>query len=697
MGIICSPQKQNPTLQDLITQQTNRDIGLSSVFNVNTNIVSCIERYESPEYIMSGSCKPVTGLTIGCPDGYTMEYGNDVCVKITTTGATATAGSGTTITAGTVTTQNGSLGTYFYENIQNRKFPISRIGPTEYNLTDSDGYSITATNIVVHDTFWDSNGSTTQGRLNLTGIYQAASEFRGVSYCFVEHSATTYYIGYGTGNGSGTSRLTIDGEVIIDTESSIDYDYKIWNVIPWYFTSGKHIIEYEANTVNSSAIEVYKPNSLGQLTGATTSGDTGVVFSTAYRVGTPYDLGITAGYTCFSGYSMDTCGTGLTCTLLDYTDLVTVEPDCYYNLSEVEDFNLIFNFTGSTQYTGYTGEFCYTLDNQLPAKPFVPVCTPYSGITGSTLVGNLGLSDLSRVDNEYILHTWNVFESQCKEGLTIDTSKYIPRNTDGDYYFITTVNPPVPILQQIPNNIFEGISFMNETIFPQTNGSNTFVLNSPPVGNTVVVSVNGITIKDSDYTVSSVDSKLVTFVSGITLEKRDVVQAYYNKSTSTSSEILGVNSPVKLEMFAVTGISTDVISNFSATTYENIVNYNTESERLEVFLTEKIDPAIEPVVTINGVNVAYNYDVFKSNIVDNKLVFAEGVNIKTNDVISVYYYYSGFNSVGDLGQLLTDTVTINWTSQLNLIPDTIGSYGRFTVEAAYADDPTFSNPSYFRH
>ena len=40
--------------------------------------------------------------------------------------------------------------------------------------------------------------------------------------------------------------------------------------------------------------------------------------------------------------------------------------NCYavYNLSEIDDFDLKFNFTGSTDYTGYTGDFCYNIYNR---------------------------------------------------------------------------------------------------------------------------------------------------------------------------------------------------------------------------------------------------------------------------------------------------------------------------------------------
>jgi hypothetical protein len=693
MSLACEPNKSTPSYFARKEQQTSRNLGLSPVFNVNTEMVACIENFVGPEYDCdNGMCEPVTGLTIGCPDGYTKACGNDICIQTTTTGATATAGSGTTITVGIQDADYCSLGAYFYENVQDREFPIIRTDPYDPDLVDNTGGTITTTNTVSGDTFWDSDGSSTQGRLNLTGFVNLVSEYRGVSYCFEECSATTYYIGFGA---NGLCRLTIDGEEIVDFNGVADYyNSYIWHVIPWNFSSGKHIIELEGSGNKNVSMEIYKPSGgLNQLTGATTSGDTGVVFTMADRIGTTYDLGVTAGYTCPTGYSMDTCGSGLTCTLLDYTDLIDdYDPPCLYNLNEINNFSVTFDFTsGNTMYTGYTGEFCYSVINTLPGTTIPSVCTPYDEITGSSITKDFTVdTNIATVDNTYRVRSWDRFVSKCltndvgNTGITVDTEQFV--DIDKDCYFVTVTNPPKPLLEFQPIDALEGISFVNETlnVIPDTN---QVLLSSYPVGNQVLLSVNGITVSTSDYTLDLVDSRLITI--NTTLEGRDVISAAYNTNKEGGTNGIS-NDSVKLEIFSVTGVTTGVTSSFSATTYENIVNYNSTNNRTEIYLKEKIDPSVQPRLTINGVNLQYEVDFFRSNIVDNKLILNEGSIIEIGDIVSIYYYYTGVNNPGDLGKLRTATPTIQWSSQTNVMK-TSTSNGEFTLEVTDRDDVGFNN------
>ena len=729
MSLACEPKKPTPSYAARIIQQTYRDIGLSPIFNSNVSTEVCLENFTTPTFTTSGDSKEI----LSCPDGYTKSCGNDACVQITTTGATATAGSGTTISASSPNLQNGSLGAYFYQNIQDRSLPIYRSGSTEVNLIDVTGGTITTTNIVSGDTFWDSNGLITQGRLNLTGIIQGINEWRGVSYCFEECSATTQYIGYGTGGSNGTSRITIDGELIINTVSATTYDTYIWNVVPWNFTSGKHIIEFESNGTEYSAMEVYKPtNGLGQLTGATTSGDTGVVFSTVDRIGTPYDIGVTAGYTCPTGYSMDTCGSGLTCTLLDYTGITSSVFS--YNLDVVDEINLEYNFTGSTQYTGYTGFWCYEVMGTIPYGELKKSCIPYSNIIDGTILIDV-IDGLPLIDNEYIVKSNNKFKSKCVNTYTdkkvrwlkngrqsnsitrgpavgyIDTSSFIDlepevNNDDGllglftplinikdsDIYFITVVDPPTPILEFIPFDVFESITFRSETLIPEVDGSNSLLLIAPPVAGLVLLSVNGITVSPNDYEIDT-DTNLLTMLNNITFETSDVVQAYYNTTPVTESSLLALENRVKLEMYAIDSI----VSGITATTYNNTVNWNSDNSRYEFFLTEKMDPNIQPIINLNGVILVYNIDIFRSSVIPNKLIFKDGTVLEIGDIISVWYYFSGFNGVGDLGTLLTDKPSFKWTEQTNVLKR--GGYygnstGLFTVEITNREDNDFNNILY---
>jgi len=403
--------------------------------------------------------------------------------------------------------------------------------------------------------------------------------------------------------------------------------------------------------------------------------------------------GLTTG--CPSGYTLTSGGT-VCMSGTTSANTITVIPSCLHNLSEVSSFDITFDFSsGSTMYTGYTGEFCYSVLKKLPAKTIPPVCVPYSGITGNSLTRKFTINnDISSVDNEYVVKSWNKFTSKCmtnnlgNTGITIDTSPYI--NPDNNCYFVSTVNPPPPKFSYVNEELFENITFVNESLGNFSDiveGSNVFQLRSKPVGNQAVISINGLVVDKTQYTIDSL-TRIVTF--NVTLESRDVIQAYYNTSPLTNENFNALDDVVRLEVFSVTGITTGVTSSATATTYTNIVNYNVDNNRDEIFLTEKIDPNVDPVMTINGVNVVYNIDFFKSNFVDNKLIMNENIIIKTGDIIMVYYYYTGHNNAGDLGTLITNKPTIEWSINKNVMK-TLLSNGVFTVEVADRDDPTYSN------
>jgi hypothetical protein len=370
---------------------------------------------------------------------------------------------------------------------------------------------------------------------------------------------------------------------------------------------------------------------------------------------------------------------------------LTITSDSTHNMSEVDDFDLIYNFTGSTDYTGYTGEFCYEVVGVLPANLIADRCTPFSGLTGSTLVTNYDNTEVSTVDNEYITKSWVKFNSKCVTGLTIDTSDYEVDFSVYDY-FVTVTNPPKPSLLESSSNVFSDLNFVSEIIPVTFVGMNSFLLNEKPLGSIIILNVNGVNVVKSDYSVDPT-TNVVTLLNGITFEIEDVVQVYYNKTNLTNPFDAALNNRIKMDMFLVTGITTGVTSSFSATTYDNFVNYNNTNNRLEVFLTEDIESTVQPIVTINGVNVLFNVDVYKSNVVKNKLIFSDSVSILAGDVISIYYYFSGLQNPGDLGMLKTDSPAISWSSQQNITRNASSS-GEFTVEVAEKGDTTFSTILY---
>ena len=157
-----------------------------------------------------------------------------------------------------------------------------------------------------------------------------------------------------------------------------------------------------------------------------------------------------------TGYTTTACS-GIT-TASTYT---TSGCTAVYNLSEVDDFDLTFNITGNTEYTGYTGNFCYHIfdiqdfvgsDNIVYAqKSKLSDCTLYSKITGHTLNKTIVQGDLPKIDAQYILKDFNLFRTQkCEDKFEIDTFNLTTQTVDDmfnqGWYFITVVNPDKPCL-----------------------------------------------------------------------------------------------------------------------------------------------------------------------------------------------------------------------------------------------------------
>ena len=276
---------------------------------------------------------PVTGNTTGdtfcsCPIGTTATTANDACQGFLYTGATFN-GFGAPIVSGDISSAYSEQGAYFYPDVTNiTDLPLTRTSNTTFLLTQSGG-TVNATNIS-NNTFWDSNGSSSGGRLNNVGISASTSQWLGFSECIDIPTSGTYYIGMGADN---FVRFSIDGTLIVSIEPPTAYDknHKLWHVFPYFLTSGKHIIEMEGrNDVLASSTtfgaEIYKPTDFATLTGATTTGDTGLIFSTVNKVGDNFDLGDTLSYSCPTGYSLDTCGVSGTCVQITTEDI-----NCIYS------------------------------------------------------------------------------------------------------------------------------------------------------------------------------------------------------------------------------------------------------------------------------------------------------------------------------------------------------------------------------
>lgn len=359
-----------------------------------------------------------------------------------------------------------------------------------------------------------------------------------------------------------------------------------------------------------------------------------------------------------------------------------------HNLNDEDFVSLVFDIDDGYDYLSYDGVFCFT---PIPTTPYVnqPItrCVEFKNIDESGVFG-WDLNELIKSDYQYTVSTKSSFVSKCMTNSNgVSGTTMVDGPVDSQYYFVTVVNPPEPRITSDGDTVLNDVYFVNEKLVIESDGSNMFELSAEPLGLNVVVVVNGINLSVSDYTV---DGNLIKLSDGLFLNQRDSITAYYTKSVGVENGLTKfVGDVTNLDVFSVDEIS-ELVFDEGETTYENIVNDNVEAGRLEIYLKDDIDYGIQPVLSINGVDLVYNTDFYKSSKVNNKLVLAEGIVVAIKDVVSVFYYKTTNNSIGDLGILLTDQPEIKWTLDENLNLNN-GSYGVFHIEICDKKDKDFTN------
>lgn len=277
-----------------------------------------------------------SGSTCYCPSGYTATTEDNGCQAILYTGATFN-GSGTTVVAGTSNSGYSNLGAYIYPNITDYiDLPLTRTSGVD--LETQSGGTVVATQTVTGNPFWQAVDTST-GRLNNVGVSGTTSEWLGFSHCIDVPVGKVYYIGVGA---RWYFSFSIDGQTMLEIPppNNITTNFREWHIIPYYLSPGKHIIEMKGRgelglEPTSWGVEIYDPIDYATLTGATSTSEAGVIFSTADKIGDRFDLGDTVEYTCPSGYALDLCSGGTpTCAQISSTG-ITCPPsyETYENVS----------------------------------------------------------------------------------------------------------------------------------------------------------------------------------------------------------------------------------------------------------------------------------------------------------------------------------------------------------------------------
>lgn len=385
--------------------------------------------------------------------------------------------------------------------------------------------------------------------------------------------------------------------------------------------------------------------------------------------------------------------------------------NCYavYNLSEVDDVLLNFNFTGSTDYTGYTGQFCYRLYNRLNFKlgapdkslngvnPSYTNCIDFSGITSTTLSQTISLGQIPSTNTDYMVRSYYNFTPKECGDTPIDTWVTSPQlnnfNFEYDWYFITVNNPPTPVIETTINQELDSIRMVQETVRARALG-NSFNLGQQPIDNKINLYVNGIRLTDSfDYYLDTSQYPRTTPIVNITagdIEVEDIITVVYLVGPESNLTSLGQsrNDFFEIDSFKVTGFTTDI----TASTV-NIVNNNTTKSTQEVFLTSDFDSGSDVIMSINGVTLAEGIEYYKSTTTPNKIILNPNfTTIKIGDILSFWYFKIKLEDRNDLGTLDEDSVTIRWS--VNRLPEQINNTGKFLLEVTETSDTTWSSLFY---
>ena len=289
-----------------------------------------------------------------CPTGYVATVGNNGCQAINTNPATFN-GAGSAVLATPKDATHGDFGTFFYPEVTNMSnLPLTRdFGTSGRNLETQTGTQVVPTLVInntyppfISNSFWDAFDANT-GRINNVGVRTSDNEWKGFSYCIEVPIGKVYYIGVGS---RWFFKVSIDGNTILEVggPDNPSTNYRAWHIIPYFLTPGKHIIEMEGlgkifQAPSFFGAEIYDPVSYAALTGATNTTDAGVIFSTANKVGSNFDLGLTVGYSCPVGFALDTCAAGTPVC----SEIISTSITCA-NVPSVKSYQNVSNQVDST-------------------------------------------------------------------------------------------------------------------------------------------------------------------------------------------------------------------------------------------------------------------------------------------------------------------------------------------------------------
>lgn len=377
-----------------------------------------------------------------------------------------------------------------------------------------------------------------------------------------------------------------------------------------------------------------------------------------------------------------------------------------YNLTYTPNFNVTFNITGGTDYTGYTGSFCYKVfsDNRWTTSfpvtglrngsEIINSCTTFSAITSSTVVQQFLEGGLPSTWAEYLIRPYYSFKTKECADLTFNTwDSSVQLNVfqpESDYYFMTVTDPATPRLNppggtSHPNyTLITDRLLVNGVSSPRgpssiNNTLNYFLLSSIPSNGSIMLFLNGVRLSQD------LDFKLITQGYGVPpmvelkeeIVGTDVLIATY--VTGVPSSWSGSFGIYFIDTILVDSVVTDPTPAYR-TSGDNTLAYNSITGKHEFYTSLPLDSKFAITLSVNGVTMVQDIQYFISTSFPGRIIFNdENMHIKIGDVISVLAVSQDMGNGNNYGTLKTNEFLAQWSVPPQFTNSKVT--GRFIVQA----------------
>ena len=316
---------------------------------------------------------------------------------------------------------------------------------------------------------------------------------------------------------------------------------------------------------------------------------------------------------------------------------------------------------------------------------------------------------LQKTWNEYLVRPYFSFVSkECNPGVLFDswfgTVQYNSFQSSTDYYFMTVVDPPKPILAapagtsaRANQTLVTDRLYVNGTsgpLGPQAVNSvlNYFILSSIPATGQILLVVNGVQLTQG------YDFDLISQGFGVP----PIVEIYNQIATTDwvlATYISGIPAAAATN-FGTWKIDTILVDGFTTTTTpsyrtpgDNTINYNPTTNNYEFFTSYPIDKTNSIILTVNGVKLAPDEQFFVSTSFDGRIIFDQiYTTLNIGDIISVLYATENGVNSDNYGSLTTNKFTAQWSVPPNFSNSSVN--GRFVVRVYDNNTNNLLNQNY---